>query len=279
MTLRLDPDIPLVWRTTTSLQLGGLAPVAIFPEVSRDEELLLAALRRGVTRDGLGAIGAVGRMPPGAVDEMLARVGQALIPDPGAPAALVVGDGPLARALDGALRASGRVPSPGRARLAVLVAPWLVLPADAAVWLRRDVPHLPVVVGDRIVSVGPLVHPGTAPCLHCVERHRLDEDPTRVAVAAQLLGLPAPNLGPLAMAHALSLAARVAVDALEDRAAPGLELRVDTGTGAVSERVWAPHPECRCAAPPGSDWAPVTVLHPGRRAAAPSGGRGGSSPG
>lgn len=278
MTLRLDPAVPLVWRTTTTLQLGGLHPLAVFPDVSHDDELLLAALRRGTTRAGLQAIADVRRMPSGAAEGMLERVRDGLVPEHRRPdAAVVVGEGRFAELLDAALRSDGRDPVPGRVRLAVLVAPWLVLPADAAVWLRRDVPHLPIVLGDRTVTVGPLVRPGETPCLHCLELARIDADPAWPAVAGQLLALPAPEPGALATAHALSLAARTVLRALGGEEPSGRQTVLDTVTGSVGERTWSRHPECRCAAPPGSGWAPAGDPAPGRIASGTSAAPGGSA--
>lgn len=53
--------------------------------------------------------------------------------------------------------------------------------------LISDIPHLPIRLTDRSVLIGPIVKPGGAPCLSCVELHEQEEDPLLPALAAQLL--------------------------------------------------------------------------------------------
>jgi bacteriocin biosynthesis cyclodehydratase domain-containing protein len=134
---------------------------------------------------------------------------------------------------------------------AVLLGSYAIATGRHGAWLRRDVPHLPVVVGDRI-TVGPLVVPGETACLHCVGLARRDADPAWPAIATQLHGRPAPALTRTAIAEAAAFVARH-LDA--EGAEPGTSWELDPRDGAVSVARWGRHPECSCAAPPGSDWA------------------------
>lgn len=186
-------------------------------------------------------------------------------------------------------------PDPENADLVVLAADWVVAPADHARWLRRDIRHLPVVTVDGAVHIGPLVVPGITPCLHCVHLARTDADPAWPAVATQLWGRAPSTPSPLLVAEAAARAVRIAVaqsgltqtgaaqpgaaqpGAAQTGAAQtgltqtgltqtgsaqaGVEWRLDEA-GRVSSTTWSRHPECSCAALPGtgSDDAPAPAV-------------------
>ena len=57
-------------------------------------------------------------------------------------------------------------------------------------WLRRDVPHVLVRVGDRSVRVGPVVVPGVTACARCLHLHDGDRDRAWPAIAGQLAARP-----------------------------------------------------------------------------------------
>ncbi|TPX00965.1 TOMM precursor leader peptide-binding protein, partial [Schumannella luteola] len=133
------------------------------------------------------------------------------------------------------------------------VADRIVTPADHRGWLQRDIPHLPIITGDTAITVGPLVTPGESACLHCTALHERDADPAWPAIAAQLTGLRPPATHPVRTASALAIAARVVVAALDGVADAGRRIRIAGDGAEITERVVAPHPECRCAAPPGTD--------------------------
>jgi bacteriocin biosynthesis cyclodehydratase domain-containing protein len=246
MVLKLADGVPLVWRTPSSVQLGVARPLVVLDDVTAAHERLLAALAKGVSESGFAMMARDAGADPRA---LLGRVAPALAPPgrgPSAPRIAVLGAGPLAEEL---ARQVGHAADP---ELVVLVAAWVVAPADHGAWLRRDVRHLPVVVGENI-DVGPLVVPGETACLHCLDLARRDDDAAWPAIAAQLHGRPAPALSRTAIAEAAAFAAR------HLEAEPGTSWRIDPADGGVSARVWARHPECSCAAPPGSDWAPAAA--------------------
>jgi hypothetical protein len=261
MVLRLDPRIPMVWRTPTSVQFGVDAPVAVIEEVSAGLERMLAALRSGISPSGWTMLARDAGVTADVARDLLERLEQVM--QPAQPTAsgrvLVTGDGPIAHALAGLLRDEGvlaRADEP-RPDLAVLVADWVLGPQDAATWLRRDVPHVPIVAADRFVTIGPFVEPGRSPCVYCVQLTRTDADPAWPAVATQVWGRPAPERTQLTVLSAACFAARrirTRLDAGPGTLARGWRLAESGGT--VSAWTARTHPLCSCAAPPESDWAP-----------------------
>lgn len=265
MVLRLDPRLPVLWRTPSSVQVGTDPAVAVVEDVSDGDARLLAALVAGVSESGFGMLAASAGVADARREELLAHLAPALATTPTGSTgrAGVLGDSTLARAVAGLLSASGVLVAPEEAEVVVLVADWVLAPADHVPWLNRDVPHLPVVVSESAVTAGPLVEPGDGPCLHCVHLARVDADPAWPALATQLLGREPRKMPPLEVAEAAALVARRVLARLAGTRERGMSWRVDA-TG-VSERVWGRHPECRCAAPPGTDWA--AAPHPGTRVA------------
>jgi hypothetical protein len=254
--LRLDPGLPLLWRTPSSVQFGADEPVAVLDELSEGEDRLIAALSVGVSETGFAMLAESLEVSPDRSRALLDALSPVLARPAEAPSrvAAVLGDSPLARAIAGLMAASGALGSVEDASVVVLVADWVVTPADHLQWLNRDVPHLPVVTSERAVTVGPLVEPGVGPCLYCVHLSRVDEDAAWTAIATQLLGRPGRELTPLETAEVAAFAARRVLAALAGGGELGMSWRVDAG-GAVSAREWRRHPDCRCAAPQGTDWA------------------------
>jgi bacteriocin biosynthesis cyclodehydratase domain-containing protein len=263
MVLRLDPSLPLLWRTPSSLQFGSDEPLLVLDDVTDGEDRLLAALSAGVSPTGYAMLARSLGVPSEVADSLLGRVGSALLNETSGPSptAAVLGDSPLARTVAALLGASGAVGSVKDSTVVVLVADWVLAPADHLGWLNRDVPHLPVVVTERGVTVGPLVEPGDGPCLHCVHLARLDADPSWAAVATQLLGRDGRALPDLERAEAAAFVARRVLERLDGASRSGVSWRLDAA-GSISEREWTKHPDCRCGAPPGIDWAADPVPEP-----------------
>jgi bacteriocin biosynthesis cyclodehydratase domain-containing protein len=264
MVLKIGDDVPMVWRSPTSLQLGIDAPRIVLDEVGAGEERLIAALRRGISASGWSMLARDAGVPEDRAGGLLA----ALAPLLSAPVAaasgrvLVLGDGPIGAALAALLQDAGRLARPDarNPELVALVTAWVIGPEDAQHWLRRDVPHLPVVVTDRTVTVGPLVEPGSGPCLYCGQLARTDADPAWPAIAAQLWGRPAPHLTALTINAVAGFAARRLIARLDGGAPDGLvdarAWRLADEGGTISSVAQRRHPGCSCAAPPESDWAP-----------------------
>ncbi|MFM9877362.1 MAG: TOMM precursor leader peptide-binding protein [Rhodoglobus sp.] len=282
MILKLDPRYPVVWRSPSSIQVGVDPPVAVIDGVTAGQERLLAALAVGVSDAGIGI---VTREPSEHSRALLDALGPAMA-QPGPPSTdsgvvAVAGSGPLATDLAHILGASGvRVLTSERADaladagadLAVAVAHYVVAPHLHSLWLRRDVPHLPIVFSDSAVRIGPLVEPGVGPCLRCLELHHRDLDFAWPAVATQLLGRRGGAESALLASEGASAAARLVLERLASGAAgASTSLRIDAATGERTLARWQPHTDCGCrgiehlAVPPladaatsrrsGTDWA------------------------
>ncbi|TXN31229.1 hypothetical protein [Lacisediminihabitans profunda] len=276
MVLRLDPRLPLLWRTPSSLQFGVDAPRVVLEEVSGADERMIAALRVGVSRSGLEMIAASAGGGHGEVGLLLDRLGPALVPATDAAPqgrVTIVGDGPAAEHIAHLLRRSNVavVPDGDETALVVIVAGYVIPPGLHGRWLGRDLPHLPVVFGDEAVRLGPLVEPGIGPCLWCVELARTDADPAWPAIATQLLGRrPTAESALLVEEVAVSVArlvlARIAPPEGREpgpRGGSATSLAIGTADGARRSTVWWPHPDCLCGASGGID--SVEGVSPARR--------------
>jgi bacteriocin biosynthesis cyclodehydratase domain-containing protein len=167
--------------------------------------------------------------------------------------------------------------------LGIAVGHYVLDPDIHGYWLRRDIPHLPVVYGDSFVTIGPLIEPGTGPCLYCLERYRTEADRVWPTIAAQLWGRRAVSETPLLSREVAVRVARLALGRLADgKAAAATSMRLDAQRGMVDYREELPHPDCGCldvpsAARPGNGWpdAPGLDELPRRtRIARVSGGHG-----
>lgn len=293
MLLKIDPRWPLVWRDPVTLQIGLDPPRVVLERLDATDERMIAALAVGVTRDGLDVV-ADGRTA--AMDALLERLAPVLqsATEPESPATIAMsGSG---RLLDLAARMLGELGhrvlmAPNTSRLAeadpdlaVIVGHWVLPPEAHAFWLRRDVPHLPVVFSDAALHLGPLIEPGDGPCLVCLELHRRDADDAWPTIATQLLGRAAGAESPSLVTEGAATLVRLISTRLDGREGEAYSLRI-TPSGDRLRRSWRPHPDCGCrgiahlveapTARRGTDW-PVAELSPGRLP--PRTGRGAASP-
>lgn len=293
MILRLDPRRPLVWRTPHSMQIGIDPVIATLEHVDDRDAHLIAALSAGITRSGLAVIAERAAVAPQRVDALLAELAACLViaptPEPMVSRGriAVVGTVPAAAKVAGLLAESGHpvittARSDGmRTRgiaAAVLVSHHVIDPIEHLSWLRRDIPHLPVVIGERAATVGPLVEPGATACLACVEQQRTDADAAWPAIGSQLWGRITQTDAPLLATEAAIEVVRV-LQRLGDRGAaaeaarhltaqpavaqhgaaqtstapnvialprPALSVRIDADSGAHSPIWWSPSSRCGC---------------------------------
>ncbi|WP_427018700.1 ThiF family adenylyltransferase [Pseudarthrobacter sp. P1] len=122
-------------------------------------------------------------------------------------------------------------------------------PAASAELMRRDQPHLLVLLREQDGTVGPLVLPGATACAECVERHRADADPQWLGLCASLsrspaLGEDAPTA--LSLAGAAARAALLFLDGGAAPAALSAVLTLRAADGGWSRREYLPHPDCGC---------------------------------
>lgn len=243
MVLRIDPTVPLVWRTPDSIQLGVDAPLALIDPVTEPIERMVAALVAGISRTGLEMIARSSRAAPGEADRLLTRLAPALMRPAAATTGVTLVEG---RGATAALLRQLLGEPTGDPDLVVLVDHNVTRPERAAHWLRRDVPHLPIVYGDRVARIGPVVEPGLGPCVRCLELHRRDADPAWPAIATQLLGRASPIESPLLAAEVAATAVRIVT--LRSTAGPSSARSTTIGaeTGERDEQTWEPHPGCGC---------------------------------
>ena len=150
-------------------------------------------------------------------------------------------------------------------------------PAEADELLGRGIAHLPVTLLETTATVGPLVSPGTGPCLRCLGLHRSDRDPDWPLVAAQLgdarggrgirgsaarasaqacdvvLATCAASLATLMVLAWLDRPATTASDAERGdqpgaaRTEPGTAYVLRLPGGRPRRRTYVTHPHCGCA--------------------------------
>ena len=277
MALRLNPRYPLVWRTPFCVQLGIDQAIVTIGGLTAAHEAVLAALAVGVHRSGAILLGTLAGASVAEVEQLLDQLEPALlfVADDAEPAVapkprtvLVDGNGPTAMRVRALLAHLGiEEPATGsEPELAVLIGQYVFSPERHGRWLRRDIPHLPVIFSDRTVRVGPLVEPGYGPCLTCLELTHLDDDPAWPAMACQLVLREAPSETPRL---SFELAARVA-GLVQDRLETGRSvlftrsLRFDALNGRITGFVHRLHERCGCRALPENASVPElrALAHP-----------------
>jgi bacteriocin biosynthesis cyclodehydratase domain-containing protein len=242
---RLEPDL-------LALSLRHRAPgaaAAVMASRRATEIEVLGAGRVGATLAALLAAAGIGRVT--ATDRAPVRTAD-LTPGGLRDAATDRSRGAAVSTLTAAL-----APEPGEApasRSVVVLAP--AGPAIPPEWLRlvRRRPHLPVVIRDVTATIGPLVIPGSTPCLRCVELARADRDPAWPVLAAQLIArarqVEACDI--TLAAAAASLAAMHLLSWLDDPQAPAPTLggAVELSLADLRQRRLATHghPGCGCGA-------------------------------
>ncbi len=149
--------------------------------------------------------------------------------------------------------------SVGATDFAIIVAHYVLDPEVRGMWLRRDIPHLPIVFGDTSVTIGPMIEPGIGPCLYCLELHHKHADPAWPALASQLLRMRSTAETPFLASEVATIATRLILTRLlaTDRAAPPVTasapapapapaLRLDAETGEQTRWLHSRHPDCAC---------------------------------
>jgi bacteriocin biosynthesis cyclodehydratase domain-containing protein len=284
MVLKLDGRHAIVWRDPFSLQLGVDPARIVLRDVTTADERMIAALRSGVSRSGLDMIASSAGATEREVAAVLRAVKPLLLPEPVAPTLArvsIVGRGQTVERIAGTLALAGvsvsvtsRVPDEP-ADLGIVVGHYVLEPDSYGFWLRRDLPHLPVVFGDDSVLMGPLVEPGRTPCLFCLEHYRRDADASWSAIASQLWGRRSLAETALVSTEVAARVSRLVLRRLAGAPQPGRSLaarsfRLAVDTGEVTRRDWTPHPDCGCVAIPESGSGEVSADRPGSGSAAGS---------
>lgn len=128
----------------------------------------------------------------------------------------------------------------------------------AGLSLGQDISHLPIIVDDRSIQVGPVFIPSLTCCHLCLDYHQMDRLPGWPVLREAIRIDRAPRPSPALAGAAASLAAQM-IDSMLTPVTPaaanptedphwyrGLALRVFEG--GVEELRWDPHPRCQCRA-------------------------------
>ena len=136
------------------------------------------------------------------------------------------------------------------AMVALVIGNYALDPRRHGQWLRRDIPHLPVLFGDSQVSIGPFVEPGVGPCLYCLELHHIDAEPAWPAIAYQLSNRLAPTETARISMEVAALVAGIVADRIETGRSEFIaaSLLLDAATGQITRRARRPHERCGCRA-------------------------------
>jgi hypothetical protein len=142
-----------------------------------------------------------------------------------------------------------------RPDLVVLAAVGAISPDAGEPWLRRGIPHLPLVVQGHRVQLGPLITGGDGPCLSCMDLHRRDKDAAWPAVLSQLAPgwplLPGPpvNLESTLTALTIGAAAMIVNTCLDGQPVQDdISLELSLPWPMILHRRWFRHPMCGCTA-------------------------------
>ena len=213
---RLAKNLPLVWTSATSIQVGIDPPRARVDNIPDNAAPLLHALSQGTPASGLAMLARVHHVPQDWVEQLVTSLDPALSetvpPEPlrvqvWSTSTAVTGFFSLAR------QCGVEVTAPETAdvhdlptnALVLLLADYLTHPRWADQLLEAGVAHCPVVFSDQTVSVGPVITPGNTPCLVCLESHRRDHTPGWLEVSSQMWGKQSPLHTPDNMGMAWAL--------------------------------------------------------------------------
>jgi hypothetical protein len=263
---KLTTEVPLIWRTPTSLQIGLDNPRAVLPKLYPAEERMISALRAGFADASLPAISQECGLTNSESAALLSALGPALVPSPPRPSWRIAldGSGPLVDSLGLLLIASGHrvvkasASVASNSNLAIVIGDFALEPHRPGGWLSQEVPHLPVVFSDESVRIGPLLGGRTdsslnvekIPCEQCIELTHRDSDESWVAMISQLTRTPAPSHHPLLDAEVNAVIARLIHNPTTHQITSNTALRISAVDGARELVTYALHPDCACQALP-----------------------------
>lgn len=264
--VRLRPTARPVRRGAGEVQFG-LSPdsgIVLAGLTEPETELLLSLARTSGTGRDVSLAQRFG-VPLDRVEELVTALrGHGLLMTPTDTAAerhvvTICGRGTVVDRLREELGSGGLVeftapdvqPGSGGTSLAVLCARDAIAPDEGRVWQRAGTPHLPVVLRDEEVVIGPLVLPGHSPCLRCLDLHRRDRDSAWPRILTQLSCPPGdlvhPVDAPPAQASVISsLVHLMALESLTSNALTGVSWQVSLRWPNVRTRSWDLHPQCEC---------------------------------
>ncbi|AXE54787.1 hypothetical protein AURUGA1_01106 [Aurantimicrobium sp. MWH-Uga1] len=260
---KLNSDLPLLWRTPTSFQIGTSPAEVVVERVYPGEERFLAALQAGISDASLDAVAEECGLSKEQADSFLSRLSPALGSNAHQSSLRIAldGSGPFVDSLGLILIGMGHrvirasALTAGKCELAIVVGDFVLEPHRTSDWLRREIPHLPIVLGDRTVDIGPVIsprhpEPQHSPCYHCIELHRQDSDSSWVAIASQLIGVRSPVQNPLVCSEVASMVSRWIRNPERESLRSNQILTLAASTGEIRTREYLLHPDCACQALP-----------------------------
>lgn len=232
--IRLRPNIPVLWVSPTTLQLGVQRAVA---RIEATDEIadIVTRMRRGVHPQQL-----VAKLGAAAAEQLISAVLPALEHTSRRVRARVTGSLPLATSLMRALRDAGLGAGRHPADTVVSVAAWHLPDAERQRALARGIRQLPVVVGDATIAVGPLWEEGM-PCWRCFGKR-----PDTLPVGSE--PDPALTLNPLEEAAAIGAVAALLGPVTAGEAPDSTLITIDRVSCAQTRKRVKPDPACGCSA-------------------------------
>ena len=263
---KISSDLPLVWRTPTSLQIGIDHPRVVIPHIYPAEERLLSALRAGISDASLPAVAEECGLTPAETSAFISALAPVFETQPPSPSWRIAleGTGPLVDTLGLLLIAAGHqviranAAIASKTDLAIIVGDFALEPHRPGGWLSRDIPHLPVVFSDESVRIGPLLGSRLGnnsdfehfPCEQCIELTHRDQDACWVAMMSQLVSTKAMSQTPLVNSEVSSLIARWIQSPASHPISHSTAVVIDARTGEKKDLTFALHPDCACQALP-----------------------------
>lgn len=256
---KLNQNIHTVWLTPTTLQFGIDEVVCTLENLTPSKERFISSLQMGFTYKQLPSIAKAAGITTVEAHQLLFHLSEVCRPSPRVTPQRICVDGStmLAKTLASTLAEAGHRVVMASARnniacdLAFLIADFVIEPYRAADWLRREIPHVPIVAGDAVTKIGPLLAKGNpALCNHCIELHHRDKNPAWPVIASQLLRKPSGLLSTLNCQEISTALTRWIThpDSLKLSSSSALTYLPSTGSYKAKRVTF--HPECSCQALP-----------------------------
>lgn len=192
-SLRLRPDIETVWATPTTFRFGIDHELVTLEDPPLSVLRFIAALRDGIPRAQVPRIAGVYGLTMSDCEQLLEQLRPVLLTQAPPtvremPRVHIVGTSVARESIHVALTSAGcRIVSAEHASIVVLLSQFATPLTSNRRWAVRGLAQLPVVFGERNVSIGPLLGIGNGPCLHCLQLSNIARDPNWVAIASQCL--------------------------------------------------------------------------------------------
>lgn len=252
--LRLNPDFPPLWRDAEVIQFGIDGHVTVHMGDAWQEPLL-GELRAGIPAETYDVVAHRHGAPRAAARELLARLAPVLQRTPPAKVGVRVDAREVAEpraqlwAQEAAADAGFIVRTEGEPHVRTSDITLVLVEGAAAACrfadlLCNDRAHLPIAFEIGGTTVGPLVRPGTSPCLSCRDEHERARDAAWPLLHAQLVGRSAGSVAPTRIIEAVGLAARL-INEHDADPETGRMVRIS----ADGRRRWRAvrfHEACRC---------------------------------